>query len=76
MRLSIKTCKVLIVNYLKQFGSASKEDIRCLLLGKLPDSMDEKQKEDKIRNMLHSMHKKGVIGRDGPNRRLSKWILK
>lgn len=66
----------LIVKYLKKFESASKEDVRCLLLSKLPDSMNEKQKEDKIRNMLYSMHKKGVIDRDGSNRRLSKWILK
>lgn len=42
----------LIVHYLKQFGSASKEDIRRLLLSKLPDTMNEKQKEDKIRNIV------------------------
>lgn len=66
----------LIVHYLKQFGSASKEDIRRLLLSKLPDTMNDRQKEDKIRNMLYSMHTKGIIDRDGTNRRLSKWILK
>ena len=66
----------LIVNYLKQFGSASRDEVRRLLLSKLPDTMNEKQKEDKIRNMLYSMHTKGMIDRDGTNRRLSKWILK
>ena len=40
------------------------------------DTMNDRQKEDKIRNMLYSMHTKGIIVRDGTNRRLSKWILK
>ena len=32
---------------------------------KAKDTMNDRRKEDKIRNMLHSMHTKGIIVRDG-----------
>lgn len=70
-----KFYKELIINYLKQFGSASKDDIRKLLLDKLPDAMGEEQKENKIRNLLYGMHKKNLIERDGPNTKTAKWKL-
>lgn len=65
----------LIVKYLKQFEKASRNDIRQLLISKLPDVLDEKQKENKIRNILYSMRKKGIIERDGTNQVTSKWQL-
>ena len=34
---------------------------------KAKDTMNDRRKEDKIRNMLHSMHTKGIIVRDGPS---------
>lgn len=37
--------KDLIINYLKEFKSAKKKDIRTLLWDKLPDVLDDKQKE-------------------------------
>lgn len=39
--------KDLIVKYLEQYGSAKKKDIRTLLWDKLPEIMEDKQKEDK-----------------------------
>lgn len=65
----------LIVNYLKKFGKASKEDIRKLLMDKLPDAMGSMQKENKIRNLLYGMRTKGLIERDGPNTKTAKWQL-
>ncbi|MEE0913478.1 MAG: ATP-binding protein [Ruminococcus sp.] len=65
----------LIIEYLKKFKKASKGDIRDLLLDKLPDVLDDKQKENKIRNILYSMGKKGIIERDSPNTKTSKWQL-
>lgn len=65
----------LILNYLEKFGKASKEDIRKLLLDKLPDAMGSEQKENKIRNLLYSMRTKGLIERDGPNTKTAKWQL-
>ncbi len=65
----------LILNYLEKFGKASKEDIRKLLLDKLPDAMGTEQKENKIRNLLYGMRTKGLIERDGPNTKTAKWQL-
>lgn len=66
----------LILKYLKEFGKASRNDIRKLLMDKLPDVLNEKQKENRIRNILYSMGKKNLIERDGSNSRTSKWQLK
>lgn len=65
----------LIIEYLKKFGKASKDDVRQLLTSKLPDVLDDKQKENKIRNILYSMGKKGIIERDNNNQKKSKWQL-
>lgn len=70
-----KYYRELIIEYLKQFHKASRDDVRRLLLDKLPDSLDVKQKENKIRNLLHSMNQQGLIERDGSNHRTSKWQL-
>lgn len=67
--------KDLIVKYLEQYGRAKKKDIRALLWDKLPEIMEEKQKEDKIRNLLAAMRKKGIIIPDSSNRQRSSWIL-
>ena len=45
-------------------------------MSKLPDVLDNKQKENKIRNLLYSMGKSGIIERDGANQVTSKWQLK
>ena len=65
----------LVVGYLGKFKKASKDDIRLLLFDKLPDAMGEKQKENKVRNILYSMRVAGLIERDGTNTRTSKWQL-
>lgn len=67
--------KDLIVKYLEQYGSAKKKDIRKLLWDKLPEIMEDKQKEDKIRNLLSSMRKKGIITTNSRNQQRSSWIL-
>lgn len=65
----------LIVDFLKQFGKASKEDICNLLMSKLPDVLTDEQKDNKIRNILHMMNKSGIIRRDSDNRRTAHWEL-
>ena len=56
----------LIISYLNQFGSGTKADIIKLLSDKLSDALGERQKENKIRYFLTSLHKKNVIERDSP----------
>ena len=60
--------KDLIVQYLNQYTQATRSKIRELLIDKLPDSLDDKQKERKIGNLLTSLRKQGIIavvGREG-----------
>ena len=67
--------KKLIIEYLTKFKKASKDDIRQLIKDKLPDVLTEQQKENKIRNLLYSMNKSGLIERDSDNYRQSNWQL-
>lgn len=67
--------KDLIVKYLAQYGSARRKDIQTLLWDKLPSIMADKQKEDKIRNLLTSLRKQGIIRTDSSNQQKSSWIL-
>ena len=58
----------MIINYLKQFGKATKVQFRKLLMDKLPDSLSDAQKESKIGNLLSTLRMQGkiiVIGHEG-----------
>ncbi|WP_253205986.1 ATP-binding protein [Clostridium estertheticum] len=67
--------KKLIVDYLKQWKKGKKKDFMDLLLSKLPDVLDENQKEHKVRNLLSSMKATGIIETDSNNNRLANWVL-
>ena len=68
--------KDLIVAYLKKYERAKKKDIRELLWDKLPNALNDTQKENKIRNLLSAMKKKDIIEPDSSNQQKSYWILK
>lgn len=65
--------KDMIVSYLKEFSSATKKDFKILLIKKLPDILNESQKDKKISNLLRSLKKSGIITTDTNNRTL--WML-
>ncbi len=67
--------KDLIIEYLRTYHRASKEDMRSLLLDKLPDSKTTKQREDKIHNLLSSLRQKGIIKQISASRQKSIWVL-
>lgn len=46
-----------------------------LLCDKLPEVMDDKQKESKIKNLLSQMRRTGIITTDSENQQRSSWIL-
>jgi len=50
--------KDLIIKFIKRYKKASREDIDALLMGKLSDALNDKQKRTKIRNLLYEMSKK------------------
>ena len=49
--------KSMILEYLKKYKRATREEIAALILDKLPDVLDKKQKQNRIKNILHSMSK-------------------
>lgn len=49
----------MILEYLERYKKAHKQEIKDLLWNKLPDILTEKQKEDKIRNLLNVRLAKG-----------------
>ena len=65
----------LIIAYLKKFKRASKKDIRGLLFDKLPDVLDAKQKEHKIKNLLYGMKQQGIIEKEVAGQKSSDWVL-
>lgn len=65
-----------IINYLQTYQKGKKQDFISLLIDKLPDSMDDKQKVAKIKNLLQKMKNEGIITTDSENKRLANWILK
>ena len=71
-----KYYKDLIVEYLKQYKKAKKKDIRELLWDKLPNVLSGVQKENKIHNLLASLKRQGIIGKDSENQQQSNWVLK
>ncbi len=71
-----KYYKDLVVEYLKQYKKAKKKDIRELLWDKLPNVLSDVQKENKIHNLLASLKRQGIIGKDSENQQQSNWVLK
>lgn len=55
----------LVVDYLKEYGQASRRELEELLYPKLPDVLDAAQKGHKVRNLLQALRRNQVIVRDG-----------
>ena len=65
-----------IISYLETYKSGKKQDFIKLLKDKLPDTLDDKQKESKVRNLLKKLKSEGIITTDSDNKRLANWVLK
>lgn len=65
----------LIVKYLEEYKSGTRKNFRILLMDKLPDNHDEKQKENKIHNLLYSLKRKGIVKCLNKNSINSTWVL-
>ncbi len=63
----------LILDYLSEYGSATRQDINKLLWDKLSNALNEQQKENKIMNLLTSLRIGGSIENQG-SRHTSKWV--
>lgn len=58
----------LILDYLKQYGSASRRDIDMLLWKILSEILDNEQKRNKINNLLSNLRRGGKIRNHGSDR--------
>ena len=65
----------MIVEYLRKWKTAKRADIKSLLWDKLPDVLNDKQKNTKITTLLTSLRKKSVIKLDSANQQTGHWIL-
>ena len=66
----------MIISYLEEFGEAKRQDINKLLLDKISDALDEKQKRSRVGNLLFEMsHKDKTIVAIGA-RRSAGWRLR
>ena len=50
--------KDLVIKFIKKYHKANREDIDALIMEKLSNTLSEKQKRTKIRNLLYEMSKK------------------
>lgn len=67
--------KKMILAFIKNYKSASRKDIDNLLFSKLSDTLNDVQKNNKIKNILYVLSKKeNKIKNIGTNRK-SEWIL-
>ena len=64
----------LILDYLQAYGKATRYELDELLLTKLPSVLTAEQKANKVRNLLQSMRRAGVMTCVGP-RTLAVWFL-
>ena len=53
--------KRLTMDYIKEYGKATRADLLSLIANKLPEYMTERQRYDKITNLLASLKRKGLI---------------
>ncbi|MFA6013978.1 MAG: RNA-binding domain-containing protein [Gallionellaceae bacterium] len=64
-----------ILAYLAEYGSATRRDIERLILDKLSSVLDEKQKDNKLRNLLYAMSKRDKTIEKSGGLHKGSWIL-
>lgn len=64
----------LVLDYLHEYGKATRSELDELLLTKLPNVLTPEQKANKVRNLLQSMRREGSMQPVGP-RASAVWFL-
>jgi len=67
--------KKMVIDFIKQYKTVSKEDIDKLLYDILPDVLSDDKKKNKIRNLLYAMSSKDETIRNNGSRTKPQWIL-
>jgi len=63
--LDDKHYQSLLVDYIKKFPRAKRVEIDAFILDKLPQALDESQKQNKIKNLLQAIKKQGLVKTTG-----------
>ena len=72
--LDTEILKSFIIKHIEIHGSATRKELEDLLLDKMPDYMDDKQRRKRLDNILQGM-RRGLIDNVG-TRSNSKWVRK
>jgi ATP-dependent DNA helicase RecG len=64
----------LIVEFIQRYGQASRKDLDELLIPKLSDVLTQEQKQHKVRNLIQTLRRDGVIQNMGV-RGAPNWVL-
>src|SRR5690606_38998542 len=64
-------CRKMILDYLDQFGSATRAQLEEVLLDKLPGILTERQRKDKVKNNLQALKTKKQIKLNSKR----KWVI-
>lgn len=64
-----------VLELIREHGPVSRKDIDALLIDKLPEALTQKQKHNKVHNILRSLVKSGDIENEG-SRRHSLWVVR
>jgi ATP-dependent DNA helicase RecG len=67
--------KQMILDFIREFGSASRKDIDDLLKGKLSDVLTPEQQANRIRNLVLTMHRNDKSIRNRGSRKHPEWVL-
>ncbi len=67
--------KEMIIAFIEKYGSASRREVDELLISKLSDALDERQKRNKVRNLLYAMSQRDKVIKNIVLGNKSKWIL-
>lgn len=67
--------KKMIVDCIKQFGYATRGDIDNLLMDKLSDVLSDKQKKNKIRNLIAALSRKEHLINNVGSDKKPRWVL-
>lgn len=65
--------KDMILEFIDKYGAATKEDIDKLIIDLLPQVLDQKKKENKVRNLVYSMSKRDKTIENKGTHRKSIW---
>lgn len=66
----------MILSFIKKFGSATRKEIDDLLMDKLSETLNEKQKKNKIKNIINEMSRKYKTIKNIASSKNSEWIFR